>query len=73
MWRPSQVVGRLGAKLSSDAFHNFSQKSPAGADFASSRHVEAPVERGSVESQLESGPANRKGRLSGQGLSKDGM
>ena len=54
-------------------FSTLSQKSPAGADSASSPHVEAPVERGSVESQLESGPANRKGRLSGQGLSKDGM
>ena len=43
-----------------------SQKLPVGVlDSASSPHVVAPVERGSVESQLESGPDNRNG-FSGQ-------
>ena len=36
-----------------------SQKLPVGvSDSVSSLHVVAPVERGSVESQLESGPDN---------------
>ena len=60
----SKVVRRLGGDNSDSLLK--SQKLPAGADPASSPHVVAPVERVSVESQLESDPAN--GKLSGQAI-----
>ena len=62
----SKVVRRLGGGNSPQILK--SQKLPADADSASSPHVVAPVERVSVESQLESDPANRKGKLSGQAI-----
>ena len=62
----SKVVRRLGGDNSDSLLK--SQKLPADADSASSPHVVAPVERVSVESQLESDPANRKGKWSEQAI-----
>ena len=57
-----QYGGTAGGQLSSDSLLKIVQKLPVGVlDSASSPHVEAPVERESVESQLESGPDHRNG------------